>query len=67
MIPASASENEPDDRLTSTGLVFLAISIVIGMAVAGGHRYSLVAGVAMLVLLATIYVVGSAGGTLDQN
>jgi hypothetical protein len=60
MIPASASENEPDDRLTGAGLVFLAISIVIGMGIGGGGSYSLVAGVAMLILPAIIYFVGSA-------
>jgi hypothetical protein len=67
MIPAFASENEPDDRLTSTGLVFLAISIAIGMGVARDHSYSLVAGIAMLVLLAIIYFVNIAGGTLDRG
>jgi len=57
MIPASASENEPDDRLTGAGLVFLALSIMIGMGVDRGHSYSLVAGLAMLILLAIIYFV----------
>jgi hypothetical protein len=62
MIPATANEYEPDDRLTSGGLVFLAISIVIviGMGIGGGHTYSLVAGVAMLILSAIFYFVGIA-------
>ena len=60
MIPATASEHEPDDRLTGAGLVFLAISIVIGMAIGRADIYSLVAGVAMLILPAIIYFVGSA-------
>jgi hypothetical protein len=60
MIPATANEYEPDDRLTSAGLVFLAISIVIGMGIGGGDTYSLVAGVAMLILSAIIYFVGIA-------
>jgi hypothetical protein len=62
MIPATANEYEPDDRLTGAGLVFLAISIVIGMGVGGGNTYSLVAGVAMLILPAIIYSVGTARG-----
>jgi hypothetical protein len=62
MIPASASENVPDDRLTGAGLVFLAVSIMIGMGVDRGHSYSLVVGVAMLVLPAIIYFVGAARG-----
>ena len=60
MIPATANENEPDDRLTGAGLVFVAIAIVIGMGAARSDVYSLVAGVAMLVLIATVYFVGSA-------
>jgi hypothetical protein len=60
MIPATANEHEPDDRLTGAGLVFLAISIVIGMGIGGGNPYSLVAGVAMLILPALIYFIGSA-------
>ena len=60
MIPATTSEHEPDDRLTGAGFVFLAISIVIGMGIGGVHTYSLVAGVAMLILPAIIYLVGSA-------
>jgi hypothetical protein len=60
MIPATANEYEPDDRLTSAGLVFLAISIVIGMGIGGGDTYSLVAGVAMLILPAIIYFAGIA-------
>ena len=60
MIPATANEHEPDDRLTGAGLVFLAISIVIGMAIGGGNTYSVVAGVAMLILPAIIYFIGSA-------
>jgi hypothetical protein len=62
MIPASASENEPDDRLTGAGLIFLAISIMIGMGVDRGQSYALVAGVVMLVLPAIIYFVGGARG-----
>jgi hypothetical protein len=62
MIPASASENEPDDRLTGAGLVFLALSIMIGMGVDRGQSYSLVAGLAMLILLAIIYFVDVARG-----
>jgi hypothetical protein len=38
MIPATANEQEPDDRLTGAGLVFLAISIVIGMGIGGGKH-----------------------------
>ena len=49
-----------DDRLTGAGVVFLAISIVIGMGIGGVDTYSLVAGAAMLILLAIIYFVGSA-------
>jgi hypothetical protein len=60
MIPATATEHEPDDRLTGAGVIFLAISIVIGMGIGGVHTYSLVAGVAMLILPAIIYLVGSA-------
>jgi hypothetical protein len=60
MIPATASEHEPDDRLTGAGLVFLAIAIVIGMGIGRADIYSLVAGVAMLILPAIIYFVGSA-------
>ena len=62
MIPATANEHEPDDRLTGAGVVFLAISIVIviGMGIGGVDTYSLVAGAAMLILLAIIYFVGSA-------
>ena len=60
MIPATASEHEPDDRLTGAGLVFLAISIVIGMGIGGGNTYSLVAGAAMIILPAITYFVGSA-------
>ena len=59
MIPATANEYE-DDRPTGAGLVFLAISIVIGMGIGGGDTYSLVAGVAMLILSAIIYFVGIA-------
>jgi hypothetical protein len=58
MIPATANEHEPDDRLTGAGVLFLAISI--GMGIGGVHTYSLVAGVAMLILPAIIYLVGSA-------
>jgi len=58
MIPATANEYE-DDRPTGAGLVF-AISIVIGMGIGGGNTYSLVAGVAMLVLPVIIYFVGTA-------
>ena len=53
MIPATANEHEPDDR-------FLAISI--GMGIGGVDTYSLVAGVAMLILPAIIYSVGTARG-----
>jgi hypothetical protein len=60
MIPATANEHEPDDRLTGAGLVFLAISIVIGMGIGGSDTYSLVAGVAMLTLPAIIYFAGIA-------
>jgi hypothetical protein len=60
MIPATANEHEPDDRLTGAGLAFLAISIVIGMGIGGGNTCSLVAGVAMLILPALIYFIGSA-------
>ena len=62
MIPATANEHEPDDRLTGAGVVFLAISIVIviGMGIGGVDTYSLVAGVAMLILPVIIYFVGSA-------
>jgi len=60
MIPATTSEHEPDDRLTGAGFVFLAISIVIGMGIGGGDTYSLVAGVAMLILSTIIYFVGIA-------
>ena len=35
MIPATANEHEPDDRLTGVGVVCLAISIVIGMGIGG--------------------------------
>jgi hypothetical protein len=58
MIPATANEHEPDDRLTGAGVLFLAISI--GMGIGGVDTYSLVAGVAMLILPAIIYLVGSA-------
>jgi hypothetical protein len=58
MIPATANEHEPDDRLTGAGVLFLAISI--GMGIGGVDTYSLVAGVAMLILPAIIYFVGSA-------
>jgi len=58
MIPATATEHEPDDRLTGAGVLFLAISI--GMGIGGVDTYSLVAGVAMLILPAIIYLVGSA-------
>jgi len=60
MIPATANEHEPDDRLTGAGLVFLAVSIVIGMGIAGSNTYSLVAGIAMLILPTIIYFIGSA-------
>ena len=60
MIPATPNEHEPDDRLTGSGLIFLAISIAIGMAIGGGNTYSVVAGVAMLILPAIIYFIGSA-------
>ena len=60
MIPATANEHEPDDRLTGTGFVFLAVSIVIGMGIGGGNTYSLLAGAAMIVLPAITYFVGSA-------
>ena len=60
MIPTTASEHEPDDRLTGAGLIFLTISIVIGMGIGGGDTYSLVAGVAMLILPAIIYFAGIA-------
>lgn len=62
MIPASASENEPDDRLTGGGCVFLTLSILMGMGVDRGHSYSLVAGVVMLILLAIIFFVGGDRG-----
>jgi hypothetical protein len=42
---------------TSVGAALLAISIVIGIGV-GADLYSIVAGVAMLILLGVIYVVG---------
>ena len=58
MIPATANEHEPDDRLTGAGVIFLAI--LIGMGIGGVNTYSLVAGVAMLILPAIIYLVGSA-------
>jgi hypothetical protein len=58
MIPATANEHEPDDRLIGAGLVFLAISIVIGMGIGGGNTYSLAAGAAMII--AITYFVGSA-------
>jgi hypothetical protein len=60
MIPATANEHEPDDRLTGAGFVFLAISIAIGMGIGGGNTYSLVAGVAMIILPAITYFAGSA-------
>jgi hypothetical protein len=60
MIPATANEYPPDDRLTGAGVVFLAISIAIGMGFGGGGTYSLVVGVAMLILPVIIYFVGSA-------
>jgi hypothetical protein len=59
MIPTTANENKPDDRMTDAGLVFLAISIVIGMGIARGDTYALIVGVGMLVPPAIIYFVGS--------
>jgi hypothetical protein len=48
---------EPSNKMTTAGAVFLAISIVIGIGF-GADWYSVVAGVAMLILLAAIYLVG---------
>jgi len=59
MIPTSASDNKPDVRMTGAGLVFLAISIVIGMGIAHSNTNSLMVGVGMLVLPAIIYFAGS--------
>jgi hypothetical protein len=42
--------------MTSAGLVFVAASIVLGTAFGGGGTYPLVAGAAMLVLLAIGYL-----------
>jgi hypothetical protein len=52
MTQVSASQYEPSSKMTNSGLAFVAASIVIGMGFGGGGTYPLLAGVAMLVLLA---------------
>jgi hypothetical protein len=56
MTQVSASRHEPSSKMTNPGLAFLAASIVIGTAFGGGGTYPLVAGAAMLILLAIGYL-----------
>ena len=56
MLQGSASKHEPSSKMTGSGLAFLAASIVIGTGFGGGGAYPLVAGAAMLVVLAIGYL-----------
>ena len=55
MLQGSASQHDLT-KMTNTGLAFLAASIVIGMAFTGGETSLVVAGLAMLALLAIGYL-----------
>jgi hypothetical protein len=57
MSQPTSYRREPSDKMTTAGAAFLAISIVIGIGF-GADLYSIVAGVAMLILLAAIYFAG---------
>jgi hypothetical protein len=46
------------DKTTFAGLAFLAVSIVIGMAVGGADTFSLTAGIVGLVLVGAMYLIG---------
>jgi hypothetical protein len=50
MLQGSGSQHELT-KMTNTGLAFLTASIVIGMGFGAGRDHTVVAGVAMLVLL----------------
>jgi hypothetical protein len=56
MTQASASRHEPSSKMTNSGLAFVAASIVIGMAFTSGETSLVVAGLAMLALLAIGYL-----------
>jgi hypothetical protein len=48
----------PSDRMTYAGLAFVAVSIVIGIAVGGVDTFSLTAGIVGLALLGAMYFMG---------
>ena len=54
--PASYN-HQTKDKMTTAGIAFVAASIVIGIG-AGADLYSIIAGVAMLILLGGMYLTG---------
>jgi hypothetical protein len=55
--PTTVTRRDPTTNMTGEAVVFLAVSIVLGM-IFGGGMYAIVAGVVMLALVAAVYFAG---------
>ena len=57
MSPTPVTWRDPSTNMTGAAVVFLVVSIVLGM-VAGADMYAIVAGVVMLALVTAVYLAG---------
>ena len=57
MSPTTVKEVAPNTNMTGPAVVFLVVSIVLGM-VFGADMYAIVTGVVMLALVAVVYFTG---------